>query len=134
MCKSFHCPEKEKCLAIWRLDYYHSTPKELYHQQYFECLDLNTAAIRERFEQPGYAVVLKLESLLLKAAQKEYSEELQFVLKHYHNDFDASRLEAQLELLGVMFSSTEKLNPTLDVVKNQVSTFSPVQRASLSEI
>ena len=35
---------------------------------------------------------LKLESLLLKAAQKEeYSEELQSVLKHYHNDFDASR-------------------------------------------
>ena len=79
---------------------------------------------------------LKLESLLLKAAQKEeYSEELQFVLKHYHNDFDASRLEAQLELLGVMFfSTTDELNPTLNDVKNQVCTFSPVQRTSLSEI
>ena len=81
-------------------------------------------------------MVLKLESLLLKAAQKEeYSEELQFVLKHHHNDFDASRLEAQLELLGFMFSSTtEKSNPTLNVIKNQVSTLSPVQHTSLSEI
>ena len=42
------------------------------------------------------------------------------------------RLETQL---GVMFSSTtEKLNPTLEVVKNQVSTISPVQQTSLSEI
>ena len=44
--------------------YYHSTPKELYHQQYFECLDLIITAVRERFDQPGYAVVLKLELLL----------------------------------------------------------------------
>ena len=53
-------------------------------------------------------------------------------MKHYCNDFDASILEAQLELLGVMFSSTtEKLNPTL---VDQVSTLSPLQRTSLSEI
>ena len=40
----------------------------------------------------GYAMLLKLKSLLLKAAQKEES------ILFY--DFDASILEAQLELLG----------------------------------
>eukprot|EP00731_Ephydatia_muelleri_P008502 Em0004g840a len=114
--------------------YFHITVKELYRQQYFECLDLVISAVRERFDQPGYAVLLNLESLLLKAAKKEeYSEELHFVLKHYHDDFaDASRLETQLELLGVMFSSTtEKLNPTLDTVKYHVSSLSLAQRASI---
>ena len=82
-------------------------------------------------------MLLNLESLLLKAAKKEeYSEELHFVLMHYHDDFaDASRLEAQLELLGVMFSSTtEKLNPTLDVVICHVSSLSLAQRTSISDV
>ena len=117
--------------------YFHITVKELYRQQYFECLDLVISAVRERFDQPGYAVLLNLESLLLKAVKKEeYSEELHFVLKHYHDDFaDASRLETQLELLGVMFSSTtEKLNPTLDTVKYHVSSLSLAQRASISDV
>ena len=46
-----------------------------------------------------------------------------------------SRLETQLELLGVMFSSTtEKLNPTLDAVKYHVSSLSLAQRASISDV
>ena len=115
--------------------YYHSTPKELYHQQYFEYLGLITTAIKERFNQPGYAVLLKLESLLLKAAQKEeYSEELHlhFVLCHYHNDLDASRLEPQLEAARshVLFNNREIKSNS----KNQVYTLSPVQRTTLSEI
>ena len=34
----------------------------------------------------------------------------------------------------MFFSTTDELNPTLNDVKNQVCTFSPVQRTSLSEI
>ena len=44
-------------------------------------------------------------------------------------------LEAQLELLGVMFSSTtEKLNPMLDAVKCHVSSLSLAQHASISDV
>ena len=41
-------------------------------------------AVKERFNQPRYAVLQKLEELLLKAARKEkYDAEMAFVLQHY---------------------------------------------------
>ena len=95
--------------------FHHSTPKDYYSQQYFECLDLIVNAVQERCNQPGYAVLQKLEELLLKAARNEkYYAELAFVLQHYQDDFVASSLEAQLELLATVYSSsTEK--PTFEV-------------------
>lgn len=68
-CKSLLCPEKRKLPSYLEVGsstgYYPSTPKELCSQQY-----LSACAIRERFDQPGYAMLLKLKSLLLKAAQR----------------------------------------------------------------
>ncbi|KAL5497072.1 hypothetical protein EMCRGX_G013468 [Ephydatia muelleri] len=51
--------------------YFHITIKELYRQQYFECLDLVISAVRERFDKPGYAVLLNLESLCLRLQKKK---------------------------------------------------------------
>ena len=73
--------------------FHHSTPKDYYHQQYLECLDLIVNAVKERFNQPGYAALQKLEDLLLKAARKEkYDAEMAFVLQHYKDYFVASSL------------------------------------------
>ena len=52
-----------------------------------------------------------------------------FVLQH---DLVASSLEAQLEILATVYSSTEK--PTFEVIKSYVISLSLVQRTSISEI
>lgn len=46
---------------------------------------------------------------MLKAAWNEdYGTVLEFVLRTYKDDFDASKLKAQLELLSTSFNSFEK--------------------------
>ena len=41
------------------------TPKALYRQHYFECLDLIVTFIRDRFNQPGYQTLKNLEICFL---------------------------------------------------------------------
>lgn len=95
-----------KCKAPTRFDdsssseHHHTTPKDFFRQHYFECLDLIVNCIRERFSQPGYAVLKNLEDLLLKSTRNEnYENELEFVLNLYKYDFQPSSLKTQLELL-----------------------------------
>ena len=78
---------------------YPTTPKALYRSYYFECLDLITTFIRDRFNQPGYKTLKNLEDLLLKAARNEnYQNELDFVLKFYANDLTSSPLKTLVQL------------------------------------
>lgn len=81
-----------------------STPKELYHEYYYEAVDLLVNAITERFNRPGYQVYKKAENLLLKAARGlDYREEFDFVVNFYGGDFDSSQLDEQLQALGDLF-------------------------------
>ena len=48
-----------------------SDVEALYRPIFFEALDLVTSGIKARFDQPGYRTYIKLESLLVKAANKE---------------------------------------------------------------
>ena len=41
--------------------HYTNTPKDLFHLDYFECLDMIVACIHNRFNQPGYGVLKNLE-------------------------------------------------------------------------
>ena len=85
--------------------FHHSTAKEFYSQQYFECIDFVTNAIKDRFNQPGYKTLQQLENLLLKAARGEvYTDELALVIDRYGDDFTPSSLTAQLELLTTAFA------------------------------
>ena len=114
--------------------YHPVTPKNFYRQHYFECLDLIINHIQDRFDQPGYSVLKNLEDVLLKAAWNEnYATELEFVLSVYKDDFDASRLKTQLELLSSSFNSFEK-RPTLLDVRDHFTALSSGQRSFMSEI
>ena len=74
-----------------------------YCLQYFEALDLAVVSIRNRFDQPGYAVYCKLGELLLKeAAGSNFSEQLREVSGIYH-EIDASQLEVQLSNMATYF-------------------------------
>ena len=44
--------------------HHHSTVADFYHQHYFEAFDRVICAIKDRFNQPGYAVYRNLEDLL----------------------------------------------------------------------
>ena len=58
-------------------------------------------AISDRFDQIGYRTYQHLESLVLKAANKEdYQYELDFVADFYGSDLDKSLLDLQLKILG----------------------------------
>ena len=75
-----------------------------------------------------------MECLLFKAAKKEeYHAELDFVLKHYHNDIEASSLKVQLELLPAMLASLPE-KPTLLTIKSYTIDLSPAQRICISEV
>ena len=78
---------------------FHDTVEEHYRVTYFEALDLITACISDRFDQPGYNTYGKVQALLLKAAASQpYEEELRFVLSFYGSDFDSTLLSTHLQI------------------------------------
>jgi hypothetical protein len=82
-------------------NYFSSTIKQHYRQQYFEVSDLAYNGIQDRFDQPGYAIYCTLEAVLLKAANRQdYSKELQEVVSFYETDFHGGELVTQLQILG----------------------------------
>lgn len=44
--------------------HWHSSPKEMYHQTYYEVIDIVAEEVKRRFDQP------KIENLLLKSANE----------------------------------------------------------------
>ncbi len=101
--------------------YHAASVEELYRTQYYEALDLATVSIKDRFEQPGYAVYQNLEELLLKSANnKDYSVELQEVLKLYDDDFNEVELTTQLKIFTEKFSTSGNvtLREAIDYLKS----------------
>ena len=59
------------------------------------------SGIKARFDQPGYKTYIKLEELLVKAANKEdYESELKFVVDFYKDDINEGELRTQLSLMS----------------------------------
>ena len=84
--------------------YFSDDVKDYYRIQYYEVLDLAVSGISDRFDQPGYIMHSKLESLVIKAVnQEDYSNELQSVIAFYEEDFSKPDLETQLEILKSNF-------------------------------
>ena len=77
------------------------TVEDYYRCIYFEALDLTVNGIQNRFDQPGYLVYGRPESLLTKAANKQdYEEELHFVTKFYGKDLCKEQTRMQLNILA----------------------------------
>ena len=68
--------------------------EDYYRHVYFEALDLIINCIKNRFDQPGYQVYSRLESLLVNAANKlNYEEDLDFVMKFSGEDLNKEQLK-----------------------------------------
>lgn len=76
--------------------------EETNRKYYFEELDLAFNCIKDRIEQPGYALYSNLENLLAKAISGQtYDTELNFVCNFNTTDISRRDLEAQLETLKI---------------------------------
>ncbi len=88
---------------------FYPTIESHYRQIYFEALDNAVQAIKDRFNQPGYAVYQNLEQLILKASTgMSYEDELQFVCDFYKDDLTKIQLEAQLPLLRQLVKGAQE--------------------------
>jgi len=120
--------------------FFHETPKELYHKEYFSVLDLVINYIKDRFQQPGYGEYKHLQELLLKAAcgdSEDYASELQFVTTFYGDDMNSSVLQVQLELCNTYLNLKEFNNNgsfTVLEIRDCFCKLSPAARASMSEV
>ena len=95
--------------------------KTHYRVIYFAAIDRVTSSIKSRFEQPGYRVYSKLETLLLKVANKEaYLEELEFVCEFYKEDFNRHLLDTQL---GIMASNLPQMCVKYDILEYTYARF-----------
>ena len=90
--------------------HYTSSIEDHYRVQYFEALNLLTACIKDRFDQPGYRVYSKLETLLLNAVNGVTLDEDCFseMMDLYTSDFDSFLLKSQLQILQTKFSNMPK--------------------------
>ena len=115
---------------------YHSdTVAEYYRRQYFEVLDLAATSIKSRFDQPGYAMYSKLETVLLKGAtQQDFSSEVEDVVSLYKDDVDKAELTTQLEIMGATLEKEEKSIKTTHELIHYLQSLTSGQRSLLSQV
>ena len=90
-----------------------------YRAVYFEALDIITAAIKTRFEQPSFKAFLKLESFLLTSIKGDIvdEEDLNFISETYSNDLHLPTLEVETSVLKPILEDVE-VSCFNDIYKN----------------
>ena len=91
------------------------------------------ASIKDRFDQPGYAVYRNLEELLLKgAAGSELSKQLGEVSAVYH-ELDVSQLALQPSNLATYFRENS-ITPSLEECLKYLRSLSPAAKTFYNEV
>ena len=113
---------------------FHSSPRDMYRQVYYEAIDLLVQTIGDRFDQHGYNVYSCLEQLLLRAIQKkDYSKEFQVVIDVYDTDLTAINLKTHLDVLSSSIPGDKKITNIFDV-KNYLQGLTRAERDLISEV
>ena len=97
MWKSLFCQGRGRFQDIWMMAVpITETVEDWYGVAYFEALDLVIEAIKDRFDQPGYAIYRNLEELLVKGASgEEFDDQKKLVCELYH-EIDGTQFNVQL--------------------------------------
>ncbi len=74
---------------------YPSSVQDHYRQIYFEAIDLVSSAIKGRFDQEGFKMLQKLESILTEPNQPDRVKE---ITEFYGSDLDLDLLKTQLNV------------------------------------
>ena len=111
------------------------TVQDVYRPIYFECIDFIVSSIHDRFNQPGYIKLVKLENVLLKASKNlSYQEDLGAVLECYQSDFDVSRVSTQLQLFTTAMAEFDQSDICIPFIKSRIQSISSAVRANFSEM
>ena len=114
-------------------NYFSETVEEHYRLQYFEAVDLAVTSIKDRFDQPGYAMYRNLEELILKgAAGGDLSEPLREASGVYH-ELDVSQLKLQLSNLATYFRE-KNITASLEECVKYLQSLSPAAMTFFSEV
>ena len=113
----------------------HTSVDQFYRQIYYEVIDYVLQAIRNRFDQPGYKTLSKLETLLCDSAVDlgNYSD----VLQLYHDDFNADSIATQLCVLHSNLPSevkNQKGGEKVNSIIKFLQTLNPSERQLYSAI
>jgi len=113
-----------------------SSPKDVYRQIYSESIDLAIVSINNRFDQPGLRIYSNIEQLLFKASSgNDYTEELKAVCDFYEGDLSRCDLEAELKILGTLFTEkAENDRPTISLLKTVLQSLTSTQRELISAV
>ncbi|XP_028419289.1 zinc finger MYM-type protein 1-like [Dendronephthya gigantea] len=76
-----------------------TSPESFFRHQYFEVLDLVINEMRRRFNQPSFAILKEIESLLLKSCSGVTTQPSESLSALYAKDLDLDRLKVQLCML-----------------------------------
>ena len=98
---------------------------------------LLTTGIKDCFDQPGYAIYRKLETLLLKTANKEdCSAELTEVVTFFGSDLSESELTSQLLIFSIKFAGEHQADNriTLMEILSFLRSLSEGQRTFFSQV
>ena len=113
---------------------YPATAEDHFRQIYYEAFDLIISCITDRFDQPGYQIYHKVQGLILKAAkQQDYQNDLDFIISHYGDDFDAALLKTHIEVFSSNMQS-ESQDVTLSDVIEFFKGKSTIQQEFLSQV
>ena len=83
--------------------YYPTTAHQHFKVIYLEAIDSIISAIKDRFEQPSFAIFSDVEQLLLKSIKgDDYRQELANFSKVFKGDIDQSALPVELAIFGTI--------------------------------
>ncbi len=106
---------------------YPSSVQDHYRQIYFEAIDLVSSAIKGRFDQEGFKMLQKLESILTEPNQPDRVKE---ITEFYGSDLDLDLLKTQLNVLHTSIESLKDLKSVIAYLK----TLNSIEREFFSEV
>uniref|UniRef100_A0A1X7V7W0 Uncharacterized protein n=1 Tax=Amphimedon queenslandica TaxID=400682 RepID=A0A1X7V7W0_AMPQE len=87
-------------------EYTHSSPKELYRQQYYEVIDLLVNEIDRRFDQETFSILQEMETLVIQSCNNKKPTPSSRFSSMYNDDFH--QLSHQLEMLQDLVTTANK--------------------------
>jgi len=105
----------------------------IYQAAFFEALYLVIEGIKDRFDQPGYAIYHNLEELLVKGVSGEECGDQKKQVCELYNEIDGTLLNVQLESLATYFQS-KNIPASLKECINYLQSLLPDAKSFYSEV
>ena len=109
--------------------YFSQSPEEFYRLKYFEAIDLATTAIKDRFDQPGYAMNRHLEEALVKGVSGEDISKQLHEISRLYTEIDIIQFTVQLASMSTYFKTNH-----IESCLKYLTDLSPAMQAFYSEV